>query len=156
MWRGVSDLTDRGARVELISLLFYVWISCQTLTKYPSVSWIIEIFDCKFGQESNIVKSNFMITQSCKLLQVDTFHSKQPIDFLSAKWMQTRRICVWQMTADNICLILPPWSPQQSSVTCDSVFSGPGLGVAHHGNQKTNHQCKHQPPLSNWQISCWD
>ena len=94
---------------------FYARISCQTLTKYPSVSWIIEIFDCKFGQESDIVKSNFMITQSCKLLQVDTFHSKQPIDFLSAKWMQTRRICVWQMTADNICLMLPSDPPSSDS-----------------------------------------
>ena len=118
MWRVRPARPWRKGRADIIIIIifsFYVWISCQTLTKYPSVSWIIEIFDCKFGQESDIVKSNFMITQSCKLLQVDTFHSKQPIDFLSAKWMQTRRICVWQMTADNICLMLPSDPPSSDS-----------------------------------------
>ena len=102
---------------------FYARISCQTLTKYPSVSWIIEIFDCKFGQESDIVKSNFMITQSCKLLQVDTFHSKQPIDFLWVKWLQTRLLC---MTNDCWQYLSPvtPLIPRSSVTACSQGRTG--------------------------------
>ena len=158
MWRAVSRLPDRGARVELISLLllllfhFMFGFSCQTLTQYPSVSWIIEIFDCKFGQESNIVKSNFMITQSCRtyfkwILSI-------PNNLLTfSQWTECKlEESVWQMTADNICLMLPHDPPQQYDSQCVSQY----ILRAQGGNEKTNHQCKHQSPLSNWRISRLD
>ena len=60
---------------------FMFGFSCQTLPQYPSISWIIEIFDCKFGQESNIVKSNFMITK------LQTYASSGYFPFQTTNWL---------------------------------------------------------------------
>ena len=118
MWRVRPARPWRKGRADIIIIIifsFYVWISCQTLTKYPSVSWIIEIFDCKFGQESNIVKSNFMITQSCRtyfkwILSI-------PNNLLTfSQWTECKlEESVWQMSADNICLMLPSDPPSSDS-----------------------------------------
>ena len=151
MWRAVSGLPDRGARVELTSLLLLVHFMFGFLAKlWPNIrpylgllKYLIVSLD-----RSPILLRVISWLQSCKLmLQVDTFHSKQPIDFLSVNWMQTRRVCMTNDCWQYLSPVTPPDPPQQ----CDSLFSGP-----HHGNQKTNHQCKHQAPLSSWQISPWD
>ena len=141
-WSGwaVSDLPDRGARVELTSLLllfqFYVWISCQTPSKYPYLGllkYLIASLDRR-RQESNIVKSNFMITQSCKLTSSGYF------PFQTTNWLSLSDCKLEEESLNDkwlLTIILSyytPWSPaavwQCDSSVCvsHSIFSGPGVG----------------------------
>ena len=170
MWCGSagSDLPDRGARVELTSLLLLVHFMFGFLAKlWPNIRpylGLLKYLIVSLDRSPILLRVISWLHKVAKLTSSGyfPFHSKQPIDFLplTANYIsQVEEESMWQMTADNICLMLPPDPPQQFSDSL-SCFSWPGGGRWGGGSSWESediiHQCKHQPPLSNWRISCWD
>ena len=154
----VSQPSDRGARVELADIIIIIILLFHFMLGFLAKLW--PNIRPYLGLLKYLIVS---LDRSPILLRVISWLHKVANYF---KWILSipnnqltfsqRSECkleesVYDKWLLTIFVSSYLWSPP--AVQC--VLRA-GAGGAHHGNQKTNHQCKHQPPLSNWQISWWD
>ena len=155
----VSQPSDRGARVELADIIIIIILLFHFMLGFLAKLWpnirpylgLLKYLIVSLDRSPILLR---VISWLHKVANYFKWILSIPNNQLTfSEWSDCKLDCsVWQMTADNICLLLPPLIPRSSVTACSQ---GRDWGP-HHGNLKTNHQCKHQPPLSNWQISCWD
>ena len=159
----LSQPSDRGARVELADIIIIIILLFHFIIGFLAKLW--PNIRPYLGLLKYLIVS---LDRSPILLRVISWLHKVANYF---KWILSipnnqltfsqRSECKleesvydkWLLTIFVSCYPLIPqqWQQQWDTVCSQAVSSGP-----HHGNPKTNHQCKHQPPLSNWRISCWD
>ena len=124
----VSRLPDRGARVELTSLLLLVHFMFGFLAKlWPNIRPYLGLLKYLIV---SLDRSPILLRVISWLHKVAKLTSSGYFPFQTTNWLslikcQLEEESLWQMTADNICLMLPPDPPQQysDSLTVVSLFS---------------------------------